>query len=294
MNAMSVHGADQDRRTVPLYYDTVFRWLFGSVHNRRLLGAFLHAALPELPAAEWTGLTLPDTHLLGTAEQKDAVLDVLVATSTQRSVDVEIQMANVPAVRDRFVFYNSRQVADQLSRGRPYTMLRPVVTLVICGFVLFEDDEDYVHTIEDYDVAHHKRFTDLRQIRILELPKLPVVDDGTDLWDWLRLIAAETEEEIDMAAANNPDVAQAAVLVKEFSADETRRWAALSREKFLRDQVTRETVAREEGRQEEIRRAAERRHQDIRQLAAVGVSVGQVATAFGITPDEVAAIIAAG
>lgn len=293
MSSASTSTLADGPTVVPLHYDTVFRWLFGDEHNKRLLGRFLRAALPELPAEEWADLALPDTHLLGTADQKELVLDVLVTTATGRQVDVELQMAGTPAARERFTLYNSRQLAEQLAAGQPYTLLRPVVTLVICGFVLISEDWDYSHTFVDYDVEHQMRFTDLRTTRTLELPKLPENDDGTDLWDWLRLIAAETEEEIDMAAANNEDVAQAAVLVKTFSADETRRWMATSREKFLRDQITRETVAREEGREEERRRGAAQRGQAIRMAVTEGMSVERVAAIFSTTPDEVTAIVSA-
>ena len=108
-----------------------------------------------------------------------------------------------------------------------------------------------------------------------------------------------------MAAANNADVAQAAALVKTFSADATRRWEAMSREKFLRDQITRETVAHEEGLAEGLAEGRaeglaegraegrdEERRKTIRALVAEGMPVERVATVLGSTPDEVNATIA--
>lgn len=285
MDGASGSGSSDLGPVVPLYYDTVFRWLFGSY--RQVTGKFLQAALPEVPSDEWADLTLPDTHLLGTARQKEMVLDVHVATASMRSVDVEVQMSSIPAARERFTAYSCKQLASQLSPGQPYTALRPVITLVVCGFVLFEEDEDYQHTFFDYDPDHKIRFTDIRQTRTLELPKVPAQDDGTDLWDWLRLIAATTEEEIDMAAKRNTDVAQAAVLVKEFSADETRRLEAVSREKFLSDQATREAYSHEQG-------FEQGRCWAVRRMVAGGMPVEQVAVVLDIAPGEVAAIIGAG
>jgi len=294
------------RDILPAYYDHVFRWVFGNQQHVRSLAKFLHAAMPELPATEWSELTLPNTHMVGTTGQKEVIFDVLTTTASGRSVDVEIQMASVPAVRERFTLYNSLSLAEQIDQGQDYTALRPVVTLVICGFVMIREDDHYLHTFVDYDVEHQVRFTRLREIRTMELPKLPPVDDGTDLWDWLRLIAARDEEEIDMAAANNPDVAEAAILVKEFSEDETRRHLAISHTKFVSDQATRLAAARRDGLaeglgigreegleigREERRQATAQRDRAIRAMVAEGMPVERIAIAIGVSPDEVAAIV---
>ncbi|MCL2849267.1 MAG: Rpn family recombination-promoting nuclease/putative transposase [Micrococcales bacterium] len=183
-------------------------------------------------------------------------------------------------MRARFTFTNSTQLADQLNPGDPYDKLCPVITLVICTFVLIGEDDHYSHRFCDYDRDHDIRFTTLRELRTLELPKLRH-DDGTDLWDWLRLIAAETEEEIDMAVRSNPDLREAADLVKEFSADEARRHAARAHQRYLCDQATLESHAREQGRHEAISTVAQ------------SMPVEQVADIFGITPDEVTAIVQA-
>jgi predicted transposase YdaD len=91
-----------------------------------------------------------------------------------------------------------------------------------------------------------------------------------------------------MAAKNNEDVAEAAILVKEFSDDQARRWHALSHEKFVRDVATREHVARaeghEKGRQDE-------RSERVRAALAYGLPAEQITEVLNIPPDEVTAII---
>jgi len=278
---------------IPLYYDAVFRWVFGSEQHKHVLGKFLKAAMPDVPAEEWASLTLPNTHVLRPG-QKEVVLDVLAITA-QRRIAVEMQMRWDDGIRQRFTFSNSTQVVDQLNPGDSYLELLPVVTLVVCGFVLIWEDRTYKHTFTDYDQENKVRFTSLRELRTLELPKLHD-DDGSELWDWMRLIAAPTKEEIDMVVAGNPDLREAADLVKEFSADEARRYAARAHEKFLHDQATREDCARrrglaqgrEEGRQEGRQ---EGRREAIQRLAAQGMPVAQVADIFAMASDEVEAII---
>lgn len=279
--------------TVPLHYDSVFRWVFADPHHRQVLATFLRAAMPEVPAEEWSTLALPSTHLLRDAPgSAEAVLDLHVTTAAISSLDVELQWSSVPAARERFVFYNARQLAGQLGAGEQYTALRPVVTVAICGFVLIWEDTHYRHTFVDYDADHGVRFTDIRQVRTLEIPKLPECDDGTDLWDWLRLIAADTEEDMDMAAERNADVADAAVLVREFSADDDRRYEALAREKFLRDQATREAWGRQQGlaaglEQGRAEGRTEGRTEVARNALGMGMPVGQVCDLTGLTPSEI-------
>jgi len=46
-------------------------------------------------------------------------------------------------------------------------------------------------------------FSDILEINTLELRKLPSGTDGTELYDWAKFIAAETEE-LTMIAERNP------------------------------------------------------------------------------------------
>ena len=48
-----------DRPVIPAYYDTVFRWVFGTAEHVQVLGGFLRAAMADLPAHEWTGAPGP-------------------------------------------------------------------------------------------------------------------------------------------------------------------------------------------------------------------------------------------
>jgi len=81
------------------------------------------------------------------------------------------------------------------------------------------------------------------KIYSLELGKLPDGADGTELYDWAKFIAAETEEELNMIAERNPQVAKAVVRLRELSADERARDLYERREKARRDQSSREKWA---------------------------------------------------
>jgi len=95
-----------------------------------------------------------------------------------------------------------------------------------------------------------------------------------------------------MAAERNADVADAAVLVREFSADEDRRYEALAREKFLRDQATREAWGRQQGLEQgraegRAEGRTEGRAEVARNALGMGMSVDQVCQLTGLTPSDV-------
>lgn len=132
------------------------------------------------------------------------------------------------------------------------------------------------------------------ELHTVELPKVPAVDDGSDLWDWMRFVAADTEEELDMAAKDNPQIARAATLVKHFSADESLRAAVESRDRFLWDQATREDHARTQGLEQGLEQGREEGRDRLRETAhnalRLGMTVEQVATITGLDVTEVATL----
>jgi predicted transposase/invertase (TIGR01784 family) len=81
----------------------------------------------------------------------------------------------------------------------------------------------------------------------LELGKLPKDTDGTPLYDWVRFIAAEDEEELKVIAERNPTVGKAVVRLIELSADEKTRDMYERREKARRDANMRERWAVKKG-----------------------------------------------
>ncbi|MCL2166697.1 MAG: Rpn family recombination-promoting nuclease/putative transposase [Clostridiales bacterium] len=98
------------------------------------------------------------------------------------------------------------------------------------------------------DVVFRLFFADERNVESLigflkSVLKLPEDADGTELYDWAKFIAADTEEELNMIAERNPQVAQAVVRLRELSADERARDLYERREKARRDQSSRERWA---------------------------------------------------
>ena len=122
-----------------------------------------------------------------------------------------------------------------MGSGDDYEKINKVISIIITDEKLIKDSERYHHRFTFYDPDAEVEFTDLIEIHTVELKKLPDDSDGTQLYDWARFIAAETEEEFEMAAQANPQVRRAVVKLRELSADEKARDMVECHEKGERD-----------------------------------------------------------
>ena len=83
---------------------------------------------------------------------------------------------------------------------------------------------DYLNRFRFYNPKNGLCFEEVpEEIYTLELPKLPVLDDGTAAWEWVRFLRSKRKEEFEMAAAKNPEIRKAVNTLYELSADERTR-----------------------------------------------------------------------
>ena len=284
--------ADEVRKFVPPRADRLFRRLFGDERDVPVLVTLLDALL-DLPAEDLTEITLDPTHLAAqTAKEKEAVVDVLVRTGTGRRVDIEIQLANVPNLPERVACYKSRMLAGQEIRGQEYSQLRQVILVMITDFRLFPDEHLH-HRFSMWDREHDVGLTDLEEVHVFELPKLPTEPDGTAQWDWLKFISVRTEEELDMTPTTDPALARAVTIVKHFNSDEIEQHNRLRHDIWEADQASRLGAARREGIAEGHQRGvAERALTSARSALDLGLSVADAAKVSGLSEAEVAELAA--
>jgi hypothetical protein len=83
-------------------------------------------------------------------------------------------------------------------------------------------------------------------VHVLELPKLPAEDDGSDLWAWMKFIDVEDRKELDMIAEKDPEIGKAAARLLEISQDaETRLRIEFERRWEADQRVERRAAVRE-------------------------------------------------
>ena len=233
----------KDKKYLLPKVDLIFKLLFGDERNREILKEFLLSVL-RLPEEEYEEIIFVDPHLLPEYDgDKLGILDVKIKTKTGKILDIEIQVNPSDVMRERVVFYISKMVTEQLGSGDDYEEIKKVVSILIADYELIDNSPKYHHRFTLYDIENKVEFTDLIEINTLELEKLPQVEDGTMLWNWLKFLSSENEEDFEMVAEKNPQIKNAVERLAEISSDEQTRRLYESRHKMEWDIWGRERKA---------------------------------------------------
>jgi predicted transposase/invertase (TIGR01784 family) len=251
--------------------DLVFKLIFGDQRNTDILASFLKSVL-DIPEEEYEYITVADPFVKADyADDKYGILDVKIHTKNKRVIDIEIQVDPIDEMNERFLFYQSKMVTEQIGSGQEYSQIKKVVSIIITAYAHVSGSDRYHHQFR-YRTGDGIELTDLAEINTLELVKLPHETDKTELWNWMRFIETNDEEELRMLATKSPQLEKAVGVLKELSADERTRMLAEAREKARRDEVSRLNRARREGREE----GKEEGRDEILELLKSGKTPGEI------------------
>ena len=196
-------------------YDFAFAQIFGSKRNIDNTRAFLKTLL-DIPEGDYDRLTVENPVLKRFFRyDKMGVVDLKLSTKSGRIIHIELQVKKRADLKSRITYYTSRLIGDQLQWGQDYNKVHQVISIIICDHVLIDDEPSYINRYELRD-GKGRRFTDLLQIVILELPKLPKEEDS-GLWPWLRFFTCTRKEEYEMLAKKHPELEKAVCCVRKMS-----------------------------------------------------------------------------
>ena len=208
----------------------------GLMNNPKVRKGFIAALLKEDPE------NIRETSLLPTILRQDypddklGVLDVRVLMEDGRQLDMEMQVAYFEYWDARILFYLSKIFTDQLKKGEPYENLKKCIHVSILDFIYFEDDDDCHRMICFCDEKTGKKYTDLMEIQILELRKLPKeVKNDPDILNWMRFLGGKTRREFEAMAKKDEYIEEAYRELEKLSADEQAKLEYEAREKAIRD-----------------------------------------------------------
>ena len=264
---------------LPVKSDFVFKLIFGDQKNIDILTGFLKSIL-DIPNDDYERLTIVDPHVKKESiDDKFGILDVKVHTKSGRIIHVEVQLWFVPELKERCIYYQSKMVTEQISSGQDYAVIKKVVSIIITDYTLIPENKDY-HNQFRYRTKGGMEFSDLVEINVLELTKLPTQTDNSELWYWMEFIRAENEEELAMLEQINPQMSKAVGVLKELSADERTRMLFEEREKARRDIASLMGGARQEGLQEGLILTA-------RNAIGMGMDIDSIIKLTGLSREEI-------
>jgi predicted transposase/invertase (TIGR01784 family) len=229
--------------------DFAFRRLFGDERNEELLISLLKSILKE----NITHVQVKDPNLLPDFfDDKVGILDVRATTDAGYLIDIEIQLTDYAAMRERVLFYWSRLFTSQIVCGERYCDLNKTISIVILDYELIKCDGFHFcfHLI---DPVHSITLTDVLEIHVLELTKLYHLkgQDKDDLLiSWMKFINARSLEELQMISDANPTIKKAYHALEVLSHNEEARRLYEAREIALLDEALKMQSAEEKGREE--------------------------------------------
>jgi predicted transposase/invertase (TIGR01784 family) len=234
INKTGVDNLNVGKPLLPVKSDFVFKAIFGDQRNADILADFLRSVL-DIPDEEYDRLTVVDPHIKKESEEdKYGILDVKVHTKSGSIIQIEIQVALIPDMKERVIYSQSKMVTEQISAGQNGGVINRVVSIIITDYTFVEGSEDY-HNQFLYRTASGIVFTRLKEINTLELSKLPPDTDSSELWYWMKFMKTDDGEVMEMLAERNPQMRKAVGVLKELSADERTRMLYEEREKARRD-----------------------------------------------------------
>ena len=157
------------------------------------------------------------------------------------------------------LFYLSKIFAGQLKKGEPYENLKKCIHVSILDFIHFEKDTKCCRTICFCDEKTGKKYTDLMEIQILELKKLPPdIKSGDDLIKWMKFFGGKSRKEFAAMAKTDSYIEEAYKELEKLSADERAKLEYEARERAIRDYNSQMSSALRRGEQKGMERGLKR------------------------------------
>ena len=214
-------------------------------------------ALLDLKEYEIKKIEITDPFTLGeNNEEKEGILDIKLILNQNRKINIEMQNTYQDDWTERSLFYNCRMFTDGFQKGHPYGELPPCIHVGILSFNQMISP-NYYHKFCLMDEKTKEIYSRKFQFHMLELKKLENVKEKQKrrpLYQWAKLIAAQTWEELEQESKGNKYMERALEEMIKISQDEKERYLYLREEMAESDRVSQiqsaQRIGREEGIQE--------------------------------------------
>ena len=214
------------------------------------------AALLNVPSSEVENTELMPTILRKESkDDKYGILDVRVKLKDGEQIDFEMQVEAFDCWANRSVYYLSKMYAGEIKEGEGYDCLKKCIHVSILAYDHFQDEKECYRRIVFCDAKTGKEYTDLMEMHILELSKLPPEEKNeTSLLQWMRFLGGKTRKDFEEMAKKNSELEEAYDVLDKLSADEKKRLEYETRQRAIRDynigMLTAERRGIEAGREE--------------------------------------------
>ena len=249
------------------------------MHNENVRKGIIAAILNVQPEEVEDTILMPTILRKESEDDKYGILDVKVKLKNGIKIDFEMQVIYYDCWEKRTIYYLSKMYTEQLKAGEDYDKLQKCIQVSILDHVLIQEDDKYYRCISFCDTETGEKYSDMMEMHILELPKLPPEQqDETDLLQWMRFLGGKNREDLKRMAEKNSNLQEAYDELDRLSADERKRLEYEARQKAIRDKNMLFKTGVERGRKEGIEQGIERGRKDIiLSMLKSGMSIEQIA-----------------
>jgi len=217
------------KELLPAKKDLVFKALFTANGDLELLASLLSCLLDLTIIAD--DITVTNTELPPAFKDgKLSRVDIRIKLAVGKHLNVEIQLNDEHNIEKRSIYYTSRLYTEQMKSGMDYEDICSTIAINILDFP-YLPFEEYHNRYRIRNIKNNHELTDVFEINFIELPKVVKRPDNNLKELWLRFLAAEWEEELEMVVKEDPIFEKAVNKLSYVSADEQLRYELFMREK---------------------------------------------------------------
>ena len=266
------------------------------MQNPKIRKGFIAGILKKTPEEITETILLPAETRRDYADEKLSILDVKVLLADGTRMDLEMQVAYFGSWDKRVLFYLSKLYTEQIQKGDDYEKLKKCIHVGVLDFIRFPESEECYHKINLCNCKSGEIYTDLLELHILELPKLPkvrakleqgeMVSDDEMVLQWMEFFSCKTQEDFETMAKRDEYMEEAVNTLFKLSADEQKRVDYEAREKAIRDDRAKLDWATKVGFDEGLAMAGK-----IVQLKLAGKTPEEISTACDLPLEQVKEIL---
>ncbi|HJA65519.1 MAG TPA: Rpn family recombination-promoting nuclease/putative transposase [Candidatus Mediterraneibacter cottocaccae] len=251
------------------------------MQNPKVRKGFIAAVLGKDPVSIRNTILIPSELRRESPDDKLGILDVMVELDDGSKLNMEMQVPYFEFWTNRVLFYECKVYTGQIKKGEPYETLKPCIHVSILDFIHFPEDKRCYRKIAFCDVETGKQYTNLMELHILELKKLPEEDQNEEgVIRWMRFLSGKTKKEFEDMAKKDEYIEEAYNELKKLSLDEQKRLEYEARERALHDYNTQMNSAERRGKRAALKKL-------IRKKLDKGMSPEDIAEFLELDTDEV-------
>ena len=265
--------------------DFVFKALFGTEENKKLLISLLNSILKGKPYIN--DLSLNNSELTKILEpNKSSRLDILATSDDGIKFNIEMQCRKTNNLPTRTLFYTSKLYAKDLKKNEDYNKTK-VISIWLFGENVTDRksaiNEAYV-TFQKNDKDPYEIMTDSIRIIYLELYKYVIDNKNIDdkLTKWVDFLTNPID--LEKKTFEDEDIEQARKTLNYISTDDNERSILDAIQKSRNDFYNDMTAAKEEGKEEGLK---EKSIEIAKNMLKDNVDINIISKYSGLSVEEI-------